>query len=287
MKKKLVLGTVQFGIDYGINNDKGMPSGNEVNAILASAFNSGIRTLDTAAAYGLAESRIGDFHALNTNQKFVINTKFSKDATVTWLPSLMNSIHSMKLEQIDTIMFHSFESYLTNKTDLKEIYTIGFPRYFKRIGVSVYTNAEMEALITDELVSVVQLPFNLLDNHLKRSVVIEKLRKQKKEIHTRSCFLQGLFFLNEDKIPEKLIGVKPFLNKLKQIAFDHNIEMGHLALQYALSKNYIDKVLIGVDIVAQLEKNIQWADEAIDNEIFSQIDLIDVTNLALLNPSKW
>lgn len=287
MKEKLILGTVQFGINYGINNSIGMPSENDVNAILACAYNSGIRTLDTAAAYGLAENRIGNFHELNANQKFTVNTKFSKDSSVTWLQSLINSIHSMKLEQIDTIMFHSFESYLNNKPDLKEIYATGVSKYFKRIGVSVYTNEEMEALVNDELVSVVQLPFNLLDNHLKRNIIVEKLREQKKEIHTRSCFLQGLFFLNEDKIPEKLAAVKPFLNKLKQIAVENKIEMGHLALQYALSKSYIDKVLIGVDTVTQLENNIKWAEETIDGAVFNQIDLIEVTDLDLLNPSKW
>lgn len=287
MKEKLILGTVQFGINYGINNSIGMPSENDVNAILACAYNSGIRTLDTAAAYGLAENRIGNFHELNANQKFTVNTKFSKDSSVTWLQSLINSIHSMKLEQIDTIMFHSFESYLNNKPDLKEIYATGVSKYFKRIGVSVYTNEEMEALVNDELVSVVQLPFNLLDNHLKRNIIVEKLREQKKEIHTRSCFLQGLFFLNEDKIPEKLTAVKPFLNKLKQIAVENKIEMGHLALQYALSKSYIDKVLIGVDTVTQLENNIKWAEETIDGAVFNQIDLIEVTDLDLLNPSKW
>lgn len=287
MKEKLILGTVQFGINYGINNSIGMPSENDVNAILACAYNSGIRTLDTAAAYGLAENRIGNFHELNANQKFTVNTKFSKDSSVTWLQSLINSIHSMKLEQIDTIMFHSFESYLNNKPDLKEIYATGVSKYFKRIGVSVYTNEEMEALINDEWVSVVQLPFNLLDNHLKRNAIVEKLREQKKEIHTRSCFLQGLFFLNEDKVPEKLTAVKPFLNKLKQIAVENKIEMGHLALQYALSKSYIDKVLIGVDTVTQLENNIKWAKETIDGAVFNQIDLIEVTDLDLLNPSKW
>ncbi|WP_291129820.1 aldo/keto reductase [Flavobacterium sp. UBA7682] len=287
MKEKLILGTVQFGINYGINNSIGMPSENDVNAILACAYNSGIRTLDTAAAYGLAENRIGNFHELNANQKFTVNTKFSKDSSVTWLQSLINSIHSMKLEQIDTIMFHSFESYLNNKPDLKEIYDAGASRYFKRIGVSVYTNEEMEALINDEWVSVVQLPFNLLDNHLKRNAIVEKLREQKKEIHTRSCFLQGLFFLNQDKVPEKLTAVKPFLNKLKQIAVENKIEMGHLALQYALSKSYIDKVLIGVDTVTQLENNIKWAEETIDGAVFNQIDLINVTDLDLLNPSKW
>jgi aryl-alcohol dehydrogenase-like predicted oxidoreductase len=287
MKNKLILGTVQFGISYGINNFIGLPSENTVHAILNQAYTSGITLLDTAAAYGLAENRIGSYHALNPNQHFVINTKFSKDTSITWLDSLVNSIQSMKIERIDTIMFHSFEAYQHNKSDLKKIYAIGFPVYFKRIGVSLYTNEELEALLEDDLVTVVQLPFNLLDNQLKRGFIIERLRERKKEIHTRSCFLQGLFFMDEAKIPEKIASVKPFLRKLKRIADENEIDIGHLALQYALSKEYIDRVLIGVETIQQLEKNISWAEEKIDSEILNQIDLIDVIALETLNPSQW
>jgi len=287
MKNKLILGTVQFGISYGINNFIGLPSENTVHAILNKAYTSGITLLDTAAAYGLAENRIGSYHALNPNQHFVINTKFSKDTSITWLDSLVNSIQSMKIERIDTIMFHSFEAYQHNKSDLKKIYAIGFPVYFKRIGVSLYTNEELEALLEDDLVTVVQLPFNLLDNQLKRGSIIERLRERKKEIHTRSCFLQGLFFMDEAKIPEKIASVKPFLRKLKRIADENEIDIGHLALQYALSKEYIDRVLIGVETIQQLEKNISWAEEKIDSEILNQIDLIDVIALETLNPSQW
>jgi aryl-alcohol dehydrogenase-like predicted oxidoreductase len=193
----------------------------------------------------------------------------------------------MKIERIDTIMFHSFEAYQNNKSDLKKIYAIGFPVYFKRIGVSLYTNEELEALLEDDLVTVVQLPFNLLDNQLKRGSIIERLRERKKEIHTRSCFLQGLFFMDEAKIPEKIASVKPFLRKLKRIADENKIDMGQLALQYALSKDYIDRVLIGVETIQQLEKNISWAEEKIDSEILNQVDLIDVIALETLNPSQW
>jgi aryl-alcohol dehydrogenase-like predicted oxidoreductase len=287
MKNKLILGTVQFGISYGINNFIGLPSENTVHAILNKAYTSGITLLDTAAAYGLAENRIGSYHALNPNQHFVINTKFSKDTSITWLDSLVNSIQSMKIERIDTIMFHSFEAYQNNKSDLKKIYAIGFPVYFKRIGVSLYTNEELEALLEDDLVTVVQLPFNLLDNQLKRGSIIERLRERKKEIHTRSCFLQGLFFMDEAKIPEKIASVKPFLRELKRIADENKIDMGQLALQYALSKDYIDRVLIGVETIQQLEKNISWAEEKIDSEILNQVDLIDVIALETLNPSQW
>jgi aryl-alcohol dehydrogenase-like predicted oxidoreductase len=76
--ERLILGTVQFGLDYGINNAQGKPHQEEVNNILNSAWQQGIRTLDTAYAYGNAEELIGQFHH-RQNQRFQINTKFTSD----------------------------------------------------------------------------------------------------------------------------------------------------------------------------------------------------------------
>ena len=62
MSNKLILGTVQFGLKYGINNTIGKPKKNEVLNLLKFAYNSGIRVLDTAEAYGNAHQLIGNYH---------------------------------------------------------------------------------------------------------------------------------------------------------------------------------------------------------------------------------
>lgn len=286
MKGKLILGTVQFGLKYGVNNEAGLPSEEVVNAILSAANRFGIKKLDTAAAYGVAEERIGNFHG-NIDCRFDIITKFSKDENVNWKESLENSLSLLKVEKVDSIMFHSFESYKYHKNELKDIVTAGKGILFNKVGVSVYTNEEMESLLNDDLIRVVQLPFNLLDNHLKRGVIIQKLKALGKEIHTRSCFLQGLFFMDENKIPQKIEKLKPFLNEIKQIASANNVHVGNLALQYVLNKAYIDQVLIGVETVEQLKTNIMWAENKIDHKILDQMDSIDVPEIDMLNPSKW
>jgi aryl-alcohol dehydrogenase-like predicted oxidoreductase len=57
---KLGLGTVQFGMQYGIANNTGKPSSEEASKILSLALQSGIDTLDTASAYGDAEKVLGE-----------------------------------------------------------------------------------------------------------------------------------------------------------------------------------------------------------------------------------
>lgn len=286
MQSKLILGTVQFGLPYGVNNPNSIliPE-KEVHEIFQRAISFGINVLDTAAGYGEAESRIGTFHS--ENQMFKVITKFSKKEGENWEKSLRISLDRMNLDSVDTVMFHSYEAFLENRNNLSGIINSAKGQLFKKLGVSVYSNEELWALEEVEEIDVVQLPFNLLDNDYQRGEILKELKNSGKIIHTRSCFLQGLFFMDEENLPENLKPLTPYLVQLKNIAKENNIEIGHLALQYVLDKNYIDGVLFGVDSREQLDQNIQWANEKLPKEIFIQIDEIKVPNPGLLNPSKW
>ena len=59
--KKLAIGTVQFGMNYGIANNSGKINYNEAKSILEYAENVGADTLDTAIIYGDSESTLGEF----------------------------------------------------------------------------------------------------------------------------------------------------------------------------------------------------------------------------------
>ncbi len=55
----LALGTVQFGMAYGVANAAGQPSAASVQTILDTARLAGIDMLDTAEMYGEAETVLG------------------------------------------------------------------------------------------------------------------------------------------------------------------------------------------------------------------------------------
>ncbi|MGW1455555.1 aldo/keto reductase [Salegentibacter agarivorans] len=282
---KLILGTVQFGLPYGVNNQNGLIPESEVYKIFERAVSLGINFLDTAAAYGDAEKRIGIFK--RGGMEFEVITKFSKTEGENWEKSLKDSLDKMNIEIVDTVMFHSYEAFFKNRKNLSEIIDSGKERLFKRLGVSVYNNEELLALKQVKEIEVVQLPFNLLDNEYQRGEIVEELKNSGKKIHTRSCFLQGLFFMDEKNLPGNLKPLKPWLGKIKAIAKENNIEIGHLSLQYVLNKNYVDGVLFGVDSIKQLEQNIEWTNKNLPEEIFIQIDKIKVSDPTLLNPSRW
>ena len=100
----------------------------------------------------------------------------------------------MNVNTLDVMMFHSFDSFQSNYNALNTLNELKSDGLIKNIGVSVYTNAQLESLLNEDLITVVQLPFNLLDNFSVRGDLINKLKEKGKIIHTRSAFLQGLFF---------------------------------------------------------------------------------------------
>ena len=189
--EKIVLGTVQMGLNYGINNSSGKVSIKESHQILLKAFNSNIRTLDTAELYGNAHKIIGDFHKKNDTCKFEIITKFPHDIEINRIEDkVLDYLDVLDVKCIEVLMFHSFESFKKNLHAIDLLNQLKLKGYINHIGVSLYSNHHMEYLVSENSITVVQLPFNWLDNISVRGNLIQKLKAKGKIIHTRSAFLQ-------------------------------------------------------------------------------------------------
>src|SRR5258706_13660907 len=165
---KFILGTVQFGLPYGINNGLGKPDQHEVNSILDFAYQSGIRLLDTAEAYGDSQEVIGKYHRQSAN-RFEIITKFSSkrdDLPVQLKERIKRNLETLAVDSLYSYMFHSFSDfksyYQAFQSELRELKQTGV---VQRLGVSVYTNQEIEELLKVDDIDLIQLPFNLLDNN--------------------------------------------------------------------------------------------------------------------------
>ncbi len=286
MSSRLILGTVQFGLDYGINNKLGKVSDDEVNKILNLASNSGIKLLDTAYFYGNAMERIGNFHN-STSILFDVNTKFKIDQKASITEQLMESLTCLAIPSVDTYFYHSFSDYANNPGILEELQGLKEKKYFRKIGVSIYNNDEMFRCINDDHVDVVQLPFNLLDNNSLRGELIKLAKEKRKEIQIRSVFLQGLFFMNVSDLPSKLLPLKPYLREINKITDELNISVAELALAYVKKQPFIDGIIIGVDSAAQLENNFLATDFEMDDYYYNWVNAIIVKETALLNPQNW
>lgn len=288
MNSKLILGTAQFGLKYGINNSLGKPQEGEVLSLLKTAYNSGIKVLDTAEAYGNAHQLIGKYHQTHDNYKFKIITKFPHQIKHNLIKSkVVDYLNIIYVNFLDVIMFHSFDSFKSNYRALETLNDLKSDGLINNIGVSVYTNTQLQSLLNEDLITVIQLPFNLLDNFNIRGDLINKLKEKGKIIHTRSAFLQGLFFKNLTDNLSIVQALKPHLNILKQITKREACSMEELALSYCVNQNNINNVIIGVDSISQLTANINATNYIINEETFKCINNINVKNLELLNPSLW
>ena len=119
MISKLILGTVQFGLNYGIANSEGKPDLSKVRSILRRAVDHGIRVLDTAAAYGDSETVIGTLLGEDPALKrhFQVVSKIPplpKDASPEQLRSFIGnsvdtSLRRLGLDSLYGILFHREE----------------------------------------------------------------------------------------------------------------------------------------------------------------------------------
>lgn len=288
MIEKLILGTVQMGLPYGVNNTRGKISTDESFEILSEAYNAGIRTLDTAEVYGDAHRVIGRFNESNPDKIFKVVTKIPAGRETDNIENTVQQyLDRLQVERLEVLMFHSYASYESQMelTDvLQELKLNGLLRH---VGVSVYTNREVEIVIEDDRIDLIQLPFNLLDNHNLRGDILEKAKVKGKIIHTRSAFLQGLFFKNATESHPVSDPLRSELLMIRDIAEKHGIYMATLALQYCLQQHYIDKVIIGVDSLDQLNSNIRTCKTVVEKSVFEEISKIHINNTRLINPSLW
>lgn len=286
MNSKIILGTVQFGLNYGINNTNGKPEPIQVFEILEKAATLGVKILDTADVYGNATELIGNFFLIS-DTRFEINTKFKIDKTKTLEDQFYESINKLRIDKLNTYFFHTFQEMLDYPDTLSKLSRLKTNSKISQIGVSVYTNNELKIAIDTPEIDVIQMPFNLLDNLNHRGILIEEAKSKGKEIQVRSIFLQGLFFKEKSEIPNYLFPLIPYLNSINEISTDHKIPIETLALAYAINHSNINNVLIGVDNIEQLERNLLQSKQTITYDIIEKVNAIKVIETELLNPKNW
>lgn len=273
---KLVLGTVQFGLQYGVNS-AGRPSKGAVKDILAEAAIGDITTLDTSSAYGNSEEILGE--CVTPEENFKIVSKYPKGE----LPvgkMFYGSLKRLKINQLYGYLLHHFEVYKNNLNVWDEFVALKESGKVEKIGFSLYTPEELEFILGNgSQFDLIQVPFNIFDK--KFLPYMKELHEKGVEIHVRSTFLQGLFFKDRNSLPEKLQPMKKYLLQLDEFSKKSGLSISEIALNYNLQNPYIDGVLIGVDNVEQLQMNLN----SIKN---TPVDIeIEVIEQELLNPVNW
>jgi aryl-alcohol dehydrogenase-like predicted oxidoreductase len=280
---KLAIGSAQFGMRYGITNQKGQVHSNEVFSILDLAYKNSINTLDTAKTYGNSEKVIGDYLKTRPECTWSVITKLSVNDIANQLQDSTEKLNT----QPTVVLAHSANLFIDPgfQFELKEAKEKGLIR---RIGVSLYNEKDISQVLESELKpEVIQLPMNILDTGIYRHGLLGKLFEKGIEIHVRSVFLQGLFYLSETDLEARFKDVIPFLKVLKSISAKAGVSLSELSLLWLVSLKEVSKVIIGVDNVNQLKAHLETLKKKVDSSFFEEAFAVQYENEEILNPSLW
>jgi len=270
---------------YGIANQTGQIHQDGITAILDLARENGINTLDTAKLYGTSEEAIGNYLKYHKECFWEIITKIS-DGNNRLPDQLQDSIE--KLTVLPTsVLAHSAKLFLNSEFQ-SEIQKAKEKQLIQYFGVSLYNEEEINQILKMDLKpKVVQLPMNILDTRLYRHGVLDKLFEKGIEIHVRSAFLQGLFYLSKFYLENHFEDVVPCLEKLKSISAKVGLTLAELSLLWLASLKEVSKIIIGVDNVNQLKAHLETLKKNVDSSIFEEALSIHYENENILNPSLW
>jgi aryl-alcohol dehydrogenase-like predicted oxidoreductase len=270
---KMGLGTVQFGLNYGISNKKGKTDNNEIKSIINTCQSKGMTIIDTSPDYGNAEELIGKFDL----GKFKVVSKFISKPNYSIHDLLKKSLKNLNLNNLYGYLSHKPQELLSDSNLWMDLLKIKDQGLVNKIGFSVYHPNEIELLIEKKMVpDIVQLPFNFLDRRFENH--FQKLIDLDVEIHARSIFLQGLFFLNTKNMNSFFDPVKNIIDELQKSS---NLS-GDL-LNFVLSNKYISHGIVGVENNNQLKHNIKSCKYSSEINVNINTPYTD----DILNPTKW
>ena len=275
LASKIGLGSVQFGLSYGISNTVGQTSNEEVSRILDIAFRYGITTIDTAASYGTSESIIGK----NEANRFDIVSKFMPSSFgVSIKEQFENSLIALHVNQLYGYLAHRPLELIANKKDWDEAQQLKASNEIAKIGFSLNDPKEYYLLKEANIIpDIVQVPFNYFDSRFTEILI--ELKEKGAETHTRSTFLQGLFFMDKNQLSDFF---RPVFHELEYLQAAYKEELSASLLKYVLKQPFIDKVILGVENANQLKINIDG--------LATASDLKPITNQfpdALIMPVHW
>ncbi len=287
MKNRLALGTVLFGLSYGIANQQGQVSRASAREMLHLASGRGIDLLDTAIAYGESEACLGEagVNAFRVVTKLPAVPEGCTDVARWVREQLEASLQRLGARAVYGLLLHrpvqllepgGAELYRALMA-LKDAGTV------EKIGISIYSPDELAALMPRYRIDLVQAPFNLIDQRLKTSGWLARLKQNDIEVHTRSAFLQGLLLMSQSAIPFKFSPWADIWSKWHQWLGSQAASPVQACLAYPLSCPEIDRVVVGADGVGHLSQIIDAANGAVG---VVPPDLA-CTDENLINPARW
>lgn len=295
---RLVLGTAQLGMEYGINNKSGKPDLIKALEIIRRAFEAGILTFDTAGVYGEAEAILGQaVITFNLKDRIKVISKLpanigredrrniGKEVEV----EVHRALKRINLEILDGYLLHNPLD-LHNPEIMDTLEQCRKKGMVKHLGVSIYEEKEALDATESKAMDYIQIPYNIFDQRLNKTNFFDIARGNDVKIFARSPFLQGLLLMKTEELPSYLLPAKAYLEQIDEIIRKYGYSRLEAALLFSYTDKNIDYVVFGVDNLEQLDEIIGIAEGKSDNfadckkELTSRFESVEKD---IVMPNRW
>ena len=277
---KLALGTVQFGLDYGVTNQSGKVEESKIEGILGFAKSNGIDILDTASGYGNSEQVLGGVGV--NGYQIITKTASLKYGVDEVIKGFYQSLKYLNQKSVDGLLIHDINEVNDKEFDdlFERLHELKRQGLINKIGFSTYTPKQVNFLLENFDFDIIQLPFNVFDTRLAEGGQLQALKKKNIEIHARSVFLQGIL-LDFNNLSSYFSTWRGQFDKYQEVVEKSGMSLLEYALNFALNTQEIGKVLVGVNSEQQLREIFQSAQKEGKSSAYP------INDVNLLNPSLW
>ncbi len=283
---KIALGTVQFGMPYGIANQKGKVGPDEIARILAFVREAGISMLDTAITYGDSEARLGRAGVADLRVITKLPAVPEGETVTPWIRAqVQSSLSRLGVCSVYGLLLHRPEQLagVQGAAVAEALTALKTEGLIQKVGVSIYAPDELEYVMRACSVDLVQAPFNVFDRRMQRSGWMARLQMLGVELHIRSVFLQGLLLIPPERRPRKFDCWAPLWKRWDDWLVATDQTPLEAALRFVLAQSGVAKAVVGVDGLAQLKEIVA----ASMGSAFGAPDDLASEDLDLINPARW
>ena len=298
----LALGTVELGLDYGIETPGayGRPSENAAIRLVHAALDSGINFLDTARAYGDSERVLGlalkarrdrVFLATKVDPRPPDGETWSDDEVRRFMrESLETSLRFLQTDYIDIWKIHSIdESLLARHELLAEVFGEARERgQIRWAGASFYGAELPEATLALDLFDVMQITYSVLDQRVSQRV-LPIAEKKGVGLVARSVLLKGALTERADFLPDRLEPLRARSRQFRALIEElgDGVTPAQGAIAFALVQPQINTVLVGARTETELQEDLDALDLDLTPSMVAKLSQLAIEDEEMLDPSTW
>lgn len=278
---RLVLGTAQLGMHYGVTNRIGPPSSDAAIALLRRAEAAGVGALDTAPGYGNAEELVA-----RSGVELPVFTKL--DPALDPSDSARRSLERLGRDQLDVVFLHQPDLMEDDPDDVIGRADRLVGELFVSLGASTYTTSQFAAAIADDRITTIQAPVSVADQRLVHSGLLEEAAAAGKRVVARSVYLQGALLSDPGSLPDHLRALESITRDLARTSADRSTGIAEALFCFVRDLQGVSDVLVGCETEQQLDEAVRaFGSPPLDGDTQSALHRLAIDDDDVIDPRRW